>query len=114
MQRLEREIGNYRYTMISQKTDRVLSKMQQRQSKGQISEVNFSKLNMEQWNWERQEELLAECDIVLMPVQTDNPRTDTESANRVIDSIMSGKFVITTPLASYQEFEPYTWHGDYI
>jgi hypothetical protein len=27
---------------------------------------------------------------------------------------MSGKFVITTPLASYQEFEPYTWQGDYI
>lgn len=113
-QRLEREIGTYRYTMISQKTDRVLNKMQQRQTKGAISGINFDKLNMEQWTWERQGELLAQCDIVLMPVQTDNPRTDTKSANRVIDSIISGKFVITTPLASYQEFEPYTWQGDYI
>lgn len=114
LQRLEKEIVDYRYTMISQKTDRVLSKMQQRQAKGQITGINFSKLNMEQWTWERQGELLKECDIVLMPVQTDNPRTDTKSANRLIDSLISGKFVITTPLASYQEFEEYTWQGDYI
>jgi hypothetical protein len=43
-----------------------------------------------------------------------DPRTDTKSANRVIDSLISGKFVITTPLASYEEFAPYTWQGDYI
>jgi hypothetical protein len=49
-----------------------------------------------------------------MPVQTDNPRTDTKSANRLIDSLISGKFVITTALASYEEFAPYTWQGDYI
>ena len=49
-----------------------------------------------------------------MPVLTDNPRTDTKSANRVIDSLISGRFVITTPLASYEEFAPYTWQGDYI
>jgi hypothetical protein len=113
-QRLEKEIKTYRYTMISQKTDRVLSKMQQRQAKGQISGINFNKLNMEQWTWERQGELLKTCDIVVMPVVTDNPRTDTKSANRLIDALMSGKFVITTPLASYLEFEPYTWQGDYI
>jgi hypothetical protein len=27
---------------------------------------------------------------------------------------MSGKFVITTALASYEEFAPYTWQEDYI
>lgn len=113
-QRLEKEIGDYRYTIISAKTDRLLSKMSLRQFKGQISGINFSKLDMQEWTWERQGELLAECDIVLMPVQTENPRTDTKSANRLIDSLISGKFVITTPLASYQEFEPYTWQGDYI
>ncbi len=113
-QRLEKEIGNYKYTMISAKTDRVLSKMQQRQSKGVFSGVNFNKLDMREWSWELQGELLRDWDIVLMPVATDNPRTDTKSANRVIDSIISGKFVITTPLASYVEFAPYTWQGDYI
>lgn len=113
-QRLEQEIVDYRYTMISEKTDRLLSKMQLRQTKGVISEINFDKLNMQAWTWERQGELLSECDMVLMPVQTDNPRTDTKSANRLIDSLISGRFVITTPLASYQEFESYTWQGDYI
>lgn len=112
--RLEKEIGNYRFSLISSKTDRVLSKMQSRQAKGQISGINFSRLDMREWSWDLQGQLLAECDIVLMPVQTDNPRTDTKSANRVIDSIISGKFVITTPLASYEEFAPYTWQDDYI
>ena len=113
-QRLEKEIGNYKYTMVSAKTDRLLSKMSLRQSKGQISGINFSKLDMQEWTWEHQGKLLTECDIVLMPVQTDNPRTDTKSANRLIDSLISGKFVITTALASYEEFAPYTWQSDYI
>ena len=113
-QRLEREIVDYEFTMISAKTDRVLSKMQTRQQKGQIRGINFSKIKMEEWTWERQGQLLAQADIVLMPVQTDNPRTDTKSANRLIDSIISGCYVITTPLASYLEFGDYTWQQDYI
>jgi hypothetical protein len=113
-QRLEKEIVNYKYTMVSAKTDRLLSKMSMRQSKGQIRGINFNKLDMQEWTWDHQGKLLAECDIVLMPVQTDNPRTDTKSANRVIDSLISGRFVITTSLASYEEFAPYTWQGDYI
>jgi hypothetical protein len=113
-QRLEKEIVNYKYTMVSAKTDRLLSKMSMRQSKGQIRGINFNKLDMQEWTWDHQGKLLTECDIVLMPVQTDNPRTDTKSANRVIDSLISGRFVITTSLASYEEFAPYTWQGDYI
>ena len=113
-QRLEKEIVDYKFTMVSAKTDRVLSKMAQRQNKGQISGINFSKLDMQEWTWEHQGKLLTECDIVLMPVMTDNPRTDTKSANRLIDSLISGKFVITTALASYEEFAPYTWQDDYI
>jgi len=113
-QRLENEIKNYRYTMVSSKTERLLSKMMLRQSKGAVNNINFDRIDMQTWTWELQGQLLQDCDIVLMPVLTDNPRTDTKSANRVIDSLMSGRFVITTPLASYEEFAPYTWQGDYI
>ena len=113
-QRLENEIKNYRYTMVSSKTERLLSKMTLRQAKGAVSNINFDRLDMRAWTWELQGQLLQDCDIVLMPVLTDNPRTDTKSANRVIDSLISGRFVITTPLASYEEFAPYTWQGDYI
>ncbi len=113
-QRLEQDIIDYRYSMISSKTDRVLSKMKKRQDKGSVTGINLDKINLEIWTWERQGQLLESCDIVLMPVQTENPRTDTKSANRLIDSLISGRFVITTPLHSYLDFEPFTWQGDYI
>ena len=113
-QRLEKEVRNYLYTMVSAKSDRVFSKFQLRQQKGAVSGINLNRVNMKEWTWELQGQLLEQCDIVLMPVYTDNPRTDTKSANRVIDSLISGRFVITTPLASYEEFAPYTWQGDYI
>jgi hypothetical protein len=100
--------------MVSSKTERLLSKMTLRQSKGSVNNINFARIDMQTWTWELQGQLLQDCDIVLMPVLTDNPRTDTKSANRVIDSLISGRFVITTPLASYEEFAPYTWQGDYI
>ena len=61
-----------------------------------------------------QGQLLADTDIVLMPVDTDHYRTETKSANRLIDGVMSGKFVITSPLDSYREFDPYTWQTDFI
>ena len=113
-QRLEKEIRNYSYTMVSSKTDRVINKFRLRHTKGTAGNINFDRINMQEWTWELQGQLLEQCDIVLMPVHTDNPRTDTKSANRVIDSLISGRFVITTPLVSYQEFAPYTWQGDYI
>lgn len=114
LQRLEREIVHYQFTIISAKTQRVSSKLQTRQNKGQVSGINLNKIKIEDWTWQRQGELLAESDIVLMPVQTNNPRTDTKTANRLIDSLVSGCFVITTPLASYLEFANYTWQHDYI
>ena len=113
-QRLEKEVCSYSYTMVSAKTDRVFSKFQLRQQKGTVSGINLDRVNMKEWTWDLQGQALEQCDIVLMPVQTDNPRTDTKSANRVIDSLISGRFVITTPLYSYKEFAPYTWQGDYI
>jgi hypothetical protein len=112
--RLESEIKNYCYTMISTKTDRVLTKFKKRMAKGSVTGINFDRLDMREWSWELQGQLLEQTDIVLMPVLTENPRTDTKSANRLIDSLISGRFVITTPLHSYLEFAPYTWQGDYI
>lgn len=113
-QRLEREIGNYQFTMVTAKSDRIRNKMRERQLRGHISDVNFDRLHFLEWDWDLQGRLLAETDIVLIPVFTDNYRTETKSANRLIDGVMSGKLVITTPLASYVEFDPYTWQQDWI
>lgn len=113
-QKLEREIVNYEFTMITGKSERVRNKQLERQNKGIYSGINFDKLKFVEWSWELQGKLLAETDIILMPVNTEHYRTETKSANRLIDGLMSGKFVITSPLDSYVEFQPYTWQEDYI
>lgn len=111
-QRLEAEVGNYHYHMIMSKPDRLRNKMLKRISKGEITGVNLDKVSMYEWSWDLQGQLLSGCDIVLMPVLTENYRTDTKSANRLIDSLISGRWVITSPLASYIEFENYTWQAE--
>lgn len=114
-QRLEREIGNYHFTMVTAKAERLVNKMKERERRGIFTGVNFDKISILDWTWELQGEKLRDCDIVLMPVQVQNYRTDTKSANRLVDSLISGKFVVTSPLASYVEFDTYTWQQeDYI
>jgi hypothetical protein len=86
--------------------------MMERQRRNVFSGVNFDRLHFVEWDWELQGQLLASTDVVLIPVVHTNYRTDTKSANRLIDGLMSGRFVITTPLASYVEFEAWTWQQD--
>jgi hypothetical protein len=111
---LERHIKNYQFTMVTAKVDRLRNKMLERHRRGHTPGVNFDRIHMLEWDWNLQGRLLAETDIVVIPVVTENYRTDTKSANRVIDSLFSGRFVVTTPLASYLEFAPYTWQQDTI
>ena len=114
-ERLEKELVNYNFTMIMSKPDRLRNKMIKRKDAGIIDScINFNKIQMHNWDWDLQGQFLKECDIVLIPVNTDNYRTITKSANRVIDSLISGRFVVTSPLESYLEFKDYTWQGDYI
>ncbi len=111
-QQLESQIKNYQFTMVTAKADRIKHKMQERQQRGAFSGVNFNRLHFLEWDWQLQGQLLASTDIVLIPVVHTNYRTDTKSANRLIDGLISGKFVITTPLASYVEFDAWTWQQD--
>jgi len=108
-QQLESQIKNYQFTMVTAKADRLKNKMIERQRRGVFSGVNFDRLHFVEWDWELQGQLLASTDIVFIPVIHTNYRTDTKSANRLIDGLMSGRFVVTTPLASYVEFEAWTW-----
>jgi hypothetical protein len=113
-QQLEAGIGDYEFTIISAKSDRIKNKMISRQNSGVFRGVDFNKINFVEWDWETQGRLISETDIILIPVVTENYRTDTKSANRLIDGLISGRFVVTTPLASYVEFDDYTWQKDYI
>ncbi len=113
-QRLEKEIKNYHFTMVTAKAERITQKFKDRAARGAVTGVNFNRLSIVDWNWDLQGQKLHECDAVLMPVSTEHYRTETKSANRVIDSLVSGKWVITSPLPSYVEFDSFTWQKDPI
>ena len=111
---LEKHIGNYEFTLCTGDTERIRTKMHSRVMRNQIRGVNLNRIRYVEWTWETQGQELERTDIVFIPVVNVNYRTDTKSANRVIDSLVSGRYVITTPLASYTEFAPYTWQRDSI
>jgi glycosyltransferase involved in cell wall biosynthesis len=72
----------------------------------------MDKINFVEWNWETQGHYLKDTDIVLIPVE-ENYRTITKSSTRLIDSLISGKFVITSRLQSYDEFKDFIWTKNY-
>lgn len=111
--RLETEIGNYEMTIVTAKSERIQNKMTSRSRSVEYKNVNLSKIKFVEWTWEAQGQALAETDCVLIPVG-ESYRTETKSANRVVDSLISGRYVITSPLQSYEEFAAYTWQQDYI
>jgi hypothetical protein len=57
---------------------------------------------------------MAECDMILLPVDVNHYRTITKSANRIVDSLASGKFILTSRLDSYKEFADFVWSKDII
>jgi hypothetical protein len=55
------------------------------------------------WSLPNMLESLAWCDVVIIPVRGLKMNTG-RSANRLMESVRQGKFVIATPIDSYQEF----------
>ena len=59
--------------------------------------------SIENWSFDRQQELLDWCDIVILPVVNDI-ESKCKGNNRPVDAIQSGKFVITNPgIPSYEK-----------
>lgn len=54
---------------------------------------------------------LERCDLVVIPADVDAPGNAGKTANRVIESIRRGRFVVAHPLPSYLEFERFAWIG---
>ena len=47
---------------------------------------------------------LAAADVVLLPALLDEPWTLAKSANRIIEALWAGRFVVAHPVPSYLEF----------
>jgi glycosyltransferase involved in cell wall biosynthesis len=55
---------------------------------------------------------LAECDLVVLPSESQNRRMLVKSANRLIETIRAGRLAVAHPLPSYQPLGGYAWLGE--
>ena len=65
-------------------------------------------LTGEEWSRERQLEALEKCAAVLIPTG----KSMAKSANRLIEAVRNGRFVIAGDLPAHEEFRPFMWIGD--
>lgn len=60
------------------------------------------------WSPEAQADALDKCAVVILPTG----KSPCKSANRMIEALRAGKFVVANPLPAYAEFSPFCWIGD--
>jgi glycosyltransferase involved in cell wall biosynthesis len=109
---LERNIGRYELSIVSGKAKRFEEKTRSRLKNPDHKFVNMEKIHFVEWDWETQGAYLEYTDVVLIPIEG-NHRTITKSSTRLIDSLASGKFVITSRIPSYDEFKDFIWTKNY-
>ena len=69
-------------------------------------------LHMYQWDFEKQGQIVRECDIVILPIPKGMPLVQVKSPNRVIDSLQQGRFVLTNDgVDSYKKLSDYIHLG---
>ena len=66
-----------------------------------IDDLNI--LTNDGWSRERQLEMLADCSCVIIP----KGKSIAKSANRLIESVRNGRFVVACDIPSHEEFKPY-------
>jgi glycosyltransferase involved in cell wall biosynthesis len=54
---------------------------------------------------------LAATDLVLIPAMLDEQWTLAKSANRMVEALWAGRFVVAHPIPSYREFTDCAWLG---
>lgn len=111
---LENKVVYYTLDIISSKSARFKEKTERRiiKNEEEYKGINLDKIRFHEWDWDLQGKLMAECDIILIPLDVNHYRTITKSSNRIVDSLASGKFIITSRLDSYKEFTDYIWTKD--
>lgn len=62
----------------------------------------------ENWTIEGQRQAIEECAAVVIP----SSGKLAKSANRLVESVRCGRFVIANDLPAYREFSPWMWIGD--
>lgn len=72
------------------------------------------RLKIHTWTFEKQTDLMEECDIVLLPFFNNFKNISVKSPNRLVESLQVGKFVVTNNgVHSYKEFRDFIFLDDY-
>lgn len=73
--------------------------------------TNLQGINTIAWSLETLKNLLKLCDVVIISSDITD-RNIVKSHNRLIESVISGKFVIAFPLPAYEEYRDWMYIGD--
>jgi len=63
------------------------------------------------WSMENMKKGLKECDVVIIP-QEDTKANRCKGANRMVESIRSGRFVVANNMPAYEQFKEWMFIGD--
>lgn len=69
-------------------------------------------LQLHGWSPETMKQRLAACDLVIIPARLEEPGKLAKSANRLLEGLVAGKFVVAHPVPSYLEFQQHAWIGE--
>jgi hypothetical protein len=70
---------------------------------------NFPREDITAWSLAAQADALQKCAVVILPTG----KSACKSANRLLESVMAGKYVVAEPLPAYEEFTD-LWVGDLV
>lgn len=69
-------------------------------------------IEFEPWSEQGLWPLVQDAHIVLIPADLTDSKKAVKTANRVIDALQSGRFVIAAPVPAYQALAEYVWLGE--
>jgi hypothetical protein len=64
------------------------------------------------WEEDSVWDYVQQAHIVLIPSDLSDKRKSVKTANRLADALISGRFVVASPVPAYQEFHEAAWLGD--
>jgi len=69
-------------------------------------------LEFREWSLEATAQALQACDVVLIPIDRENPFSLSKGPDRVVESLWAGRLVLAHPIPAYEEFSAWAWIGE--
>jgi hypothetical protein len=68
-------------------------------------------LSFLEWSLPRNWSELERCDVVLIPVKSDDRFSAAKGPNRLVEALRAGRYAVTGTLAAYDDFKPFAAVG---